>query len=70
MSRIGNKPITLPEGVTYSVADGAVNVKGPKGELSQDIDPDFKFEEEEGTLLLKGLPSRKGIKHYMVSTGH
>lgn len=62
MSRIGNKPITLPEGVTYSIADGAVNVKGPKGELSQDIDPDFKLEEEEGTLSLKRPTEQKRHK--------
>ncbi|MCB1026609.1 MAG: 50S ribosomal protein L6 [Microthrixaceae bacterium] len=37
MSRIGEQPISLPDGVTVSVADGVVSVKGPKGELQQDI---------------------------------
>ncbi len=35
MSRIGKKPLALPTGVTVSVADGRVHVKGPKGELSR-----------------------------------
>lgn len=35
MSRIGKKPLALPTGVTVSVADGRVHVKGPKGDLSR-----------------------------------
>jgi large subunit ribosomal protein L6 len=35
MSRIGKKPLSLPTGVTVSVADGRVHVKGPKGDLSR-----------------------------------
>lgn len=46
MSRIGNKVIKLPAGVTVSRSDNNVVVKGPKGELSQPIDPDFKVEQE------------------------
>jgi len=43
MSRIGKKPITLPANVTLSVAAGnVVTVKGPKGTLSQGIDPDIR----------------------------
>jgi len=38
MSRIGNAPITVPEGVEISQADGMVTVKGKKGELSQEMD--------------------------------
>jgi len=37
MSRIGKRPIEIPEGVTVDVGDGVVTVKGPKGELSQDV---------------------------------
>lgn len=35
MSRLGKKPIAIPSGVTVTVVDGNVTVKGPKGELSQ-----------------------------------
>lgn len=37
MSRIGNRILSLPEGVTLSVNDNVVTVKGPKGELSTEI---------------------------------
>jgi large subunit ribosomal protein L6 len=35
MSRVGNKPVTIPEGVNVAQQDGSVTVKGPKGELSE-----------------------------------
>ena len=35
MSRIGNKPVEIPAGVTVDVAPGRVTVNGPKGELTQ-----------------------------------
>ena len=54
MSRIGKKPINIPAGVTvtFSDADHKATVKGPKGELSQVIDPDFKVQQEDGELTL------------------
>lgn len=52
MSRIGNKPITLPSGVSVDVTASAVIVKGPKGELTQEIDPDFKITVEDGLLTV------------------
>ena len=39
MSRIGKLPIAIPAGVTVTLKDNVVTVKGPKGELSQEIDP-------------------------------
>lgn len=51
MSRIGNNPISLPDGVSISVSEkNLVTVKGPKGELSRTIDPDMTIEEKEGTV--------------------
>jgi len=45
MSRIGKLPIILPGDVTISIAkDNTVTVKGPKGELTQKVDPDIKVE--------------------------
>lgn len=53
MSRIGKLPITLPEKVEISVAsDNTVTVKGPKGTLSQKVDPDIKVSVEDGTLTV------------------
>lgn len=52
MSRIGNNPITIPEGVTVEISDGKILVKGKMGELSQDIS-DVSITQEEGKLQLK-----------------
>src|SRR5215831_15571411 len=49
MSRIGRKPVTVPNGVTVTVGnDNVVSVKGPKGELKQPIDRDIKVEVKDG----------------------
>ena len=50
MSRIGNQPVTIPDGVTVSVGPGRVTVNGPKGELTQAIDPAMTVEVEDGVL--------------------
>ncbi len=54
MSRIGKRPIPLPQGVEVkAAADGTLTVKGPKGTLSRQIHPRMSVEIEEGTLLVK-----------------
>ena len=50
MSRIGKLPIEIPAGVTVQVKDNVVTVKGPKGELSQEINPAIKIEQEGNKL--------------------
>ena len=50
MSRIGNKPITVPAGVEVKVDGQHVTVKGPKGTLERDINPEITVKLEEGTL--------------------
>lgn len=51
MSRIGKMPITLPEKVEVTVAsDNTVTVKGPKGTLTQKVDPDITVSLEDGVL--------------------
>ncbi|MEZ4357575.1 MAG: 50S ribosomal protein L6 [Eubacteriales bacterium] len=53
MSRIGRLPITLPAGVTVTVAeDNMVKVKGPKGELAEKINSDIKVEVGEDTVTV------------------
>ena len=42
MSRIGKKPIPVPKGVEVKLKDGAVDVKGPKGQLRQPLPPGVK----------------------------
>lgn len=50
MSRIGKLPINIPVGVTVDIKDNVVTVKGPKGELSQTVDPSIKVSLEDGHL--------------------
>jgi large subunit ribosomal protein L6 len=52
MSRIGKKPVTIPQGVTVTVGkDNVVTVKGAKGELKESIDRDITVEVKEGEVL-------------------
>jgi large subunit ribosomal protein L6 len=50
MSRIGKKPIPIPKGVTVKMADGAVEVQGPKGKLRQPFPAGISFELADGHL--------------------
>jgi large subunit ribosomal protein L6 len=54
MSRIGKKPVVLPQGITATVADAAVTVKGPKGELTLAVHPHAHvvLRDEEGVSAL------------------
>ena len=53
MSRIGKLPINIPAGVTVSFKDNVVSVKGPKGELSQKVDPSIKVNIEDAQITLE-----------------
>ena len=53
MSRIGKLPISIPAGVTVTLKDNVVTVKGPKGELTQFINPAINVEIEDGQVVLK-----------------
>ena len=50
MLRIGKLPISIPSGVTISQKDNVVTVKGPKGELSQYVDPSVKMTVEDAQV--------------------
>lgn len=52
MSRIGKSPIAIPAGVTVQVKDNVVTVKGPKGELTQEVNPDITVSQEDGHVVL------------------
>lgn len=52
MSRIGKLPISIPAGVTVTVQDNVVTVKGPKGTLTQEINPNISIEIEGNTLTV------------------
>lgn len=52
MSRIGKAPISIPAGVTVTVSAGLVTAKGPKGEVSEFIRPEFEIVQAEGVLTV------------------
>ena len=51
MSRIGNKPVVIPAGVTVDVKDHTVTVKGPKGELRYTFNQNISLEQREGEVV-------------------
>jgi len=63
MSRIGKKPIALPSNVTLSVDNqNVVTVKGPKGTLTQSIDPDISVAVEDGQIQVSRPTEQKRHK--------
>ena len=62
MSRIGKLPVTIPSGVTFTYANNVVTIKGPKGELKQVIEPDFKVTNENGTVTIERPTEQKRHK--------
>jgi large subunit ribosomal protein L6 len=64
MSRIGKQPVSIPTGVTFTFSkeNNKVSVKGPKGELHQNIDPDFTIKQEEGNVLVERPTDQKRHK--------
>ena len=59
MSRIGRKPIEIPEGVEVDVQPGSVKVKGPKGELDQAVNREMKVVLDDGTVKVE-RPTDRG----------
>lgn len=62
MSRIGILPIQLPEGVTVTMNNNVVVVKGPLGELFQEINKDIKVKIEENHVVLERSTDQKRHK--------
>ena len=73
MSRVGKKPIQLPESVTATVSDGSIFVKGPKGELSRELHRDIQASIEERTLVVsprrqsKDAPALWGLSRALIA---
>ena len=62
MSRIGNRELVIPTGVTVTIEGNKVTVKGPKGELSYDKSPLIEVTEVEGKILTKRPNNSKTTK--------
>jgi large subunit ribosomal protein L6 len=59
MSRIGKQPIPIPDGVAVTIGSGRVDVKGPKGELSERIPRDIEVVQQDGEVLVR-RPTDRG----------
>jgi len=64
MSRIGFKPITIPEGVTVDIKDNMITVKGKLGELKQEIKGGITFDIKDGTIDVKRPSESKEHKSF------
>ena len=62
MSRIGRMPIVLPEGVEVKVENGLVSVKGPKGQLSQQIGKEISVNIENNVIVLSRANDKKEVR--------
>ena len=70
MSRIGKQPIPIPKGVTINIDGQNISVKGAKGELSDEMPPEIKFEQEgEEIVVTRRNESRNARqRHGLVRT--
>ncbi len=64
MSRIGKLPIAVPQGVTVTVADGVVTVKGPKGTLSQAVRPEITVDVRDNEVVVTRANDEKEVRGY------
>jgi large subunit ribosomal protein L6 len=62
MSRIGNKPVPVPKGVEVQVSGGELRVKGPKGQLTQDIVDGISFDVQDGRVVVSRGSDVKQIR--------
>ncbi len=62
MSRVGNKPITIEEGITVAVDGKNVNVKGPKGELTVELPMQISAESKDNQIVLSRTDEEKLTK--------
>jgi large subunit ribosomal protein L6 len=63
MSRIGRKPIKLPKGVKVKIADGVVDVTGPKGSMSTNLPNGITVAERDGQLVAERASDDKAALH-------
>ena len=64
MSRIGKKPVALPSGVTASMEDGVISMKGPKGTLTLAMRDEITYSLEEGAVSVKPANATKAARAF------
>jgi len=63
MSRVGKKPISIPAGVTITINDSQMEVKGPKGTLTTPIPAGVSFKQEDGVLTAERVSNDQAAFH-------
>ncbi|WP_300112745.1 50S ribosomal protein L6 [Sphingobium sp.] len=64
MSRTGKKPVTVPSGVTASIADGQLSVKGPKGTLAIPLADEVTYNVEDGKIAVQPANDSKRARAF------
>lgn len=64
MSRIGNKPVPIIDGVKVSVASGAINIEGPKGKLTYELRPEVDVEVDGGEVKITRKANDKNSRAF------
>ena len=64
MSRIGKKPVAIPGGVTASIADGVLTVKGPKGTLTLSLADEVTYAVEDGSISVQPANDSKRARSF------
>lgn len=64
MSRVGKRPIPIPDGVTVQISEQHVEVKGPKGKLRQALPPNVLFEMDEGQLRARPVRDDRSLSKF------
>ncbi|MCD6402470.1 50S ribosomal protein L6 [bacterium] len=64
MSRVGKKPIKIPEGVEVNIEGQRVTIKGPKGSLQIEVRPEIKVEKKEKQILVSPQVETKKTKAF------
>jgi large subunit ribosomal protein L6 len=64
MSRIGKKPVAIPAGVTATIENGQLSVKGPKGTLALQLREEISYTLDDGTILVKPANATKAARAF------
>ncbi|MCX6806789.1 MAG: 50S ribosomal protein L6 [Candidatus Berkelbacteria bacterium] len=62
MSRIGKKPVTVPENVQIQIENHDIKVKGPKGELALEVHPKIKVEQKDNQIIVSRVSDSKSSR--------
>jgi large subunit ribosomal protein L6 len=62
MSRIGKRPIAIPDGVSVTVGEGEIQVKGPKGQLTGPLPSTIRAEVQDGELVITRANDEKKVR--------